>query len=144
MIYAVQAYFALFIYMAAVRDGVAERLRSRTDGSAAVVEILNKLWHGTGGWLYIIACLPVVYFAAIGLVEYWLPPISAILIRIALFNPVRNRYALEPIWYIGGTATSDKIARKWFGANGSRWLTIISVLILIILNIIYVKIHPVK
>ena len=140
MIYLVQLYCLLWTYVSAYRDGKAERLRSSTKGLPEVVAWLNDMWHASGGWLYFISCLPLLALAAFGHLDWVFPPTYALLYRGLIFNPVRNLHAKEDTWYIGNTSRTDKVMRKWFGANGSWCVSLIFFLSIIISNIIYAKV----
>lgn len=124
-----QIYLILFTIVAAWRDGVTELLRSSTSGSAELIKNRLFWWHFTGGSLYLIAAIPLLWA-----VDWWRILLVAPVIRSIFFNPIRNIACQEPVWYVGHTAHTDIILRRIAGENGAWLLSFIGLILLIIYN----------
>lgn len=124
-----QIYLILFTIVAAWRDGITELLRSSTAGSAELIKNRLFWWHFTGGSLYVIAAIPLLWA-----VDWWRILFVAPIIRSIFFNPIRNIACQEPVWYVGHTAHTDIILRRISGENGAWLLSFIGLILLIIYN----------
>lgn len=141
MIYIFQLYVLIWTAVSAFRDGKAERLRSTTSGLPEVIAWLNSLWHASGGWLYVISCSPFIAMAIQHQIDWYFPPIYAVLFRAMVFNPIRNKSANEDTWYIGNSSKLDRYCRKKFGVDGSWKISIIMAILIIISNILHARLY---
>lgn len=124
-----QIYLALFTIVSAWRDGVTELLRSSTSGSVDLIKKRLWWWHYTGGALYVISAIPLLW-----VVDWWRILLVAPIIRAIIFNPIRNISCQEPVWYVGHTAHTDILLRRIAGQNGGWIMSLIALFLLIIYN----------
>lgn len=117
-----------------MRDGIGERVYMPEKLPYAFIKKTLKIWHWSGGWINVVSVVSWLF-----LVEWWAVFLAGVLIRVAFFDLVRNKFANHSLWALGTESYWDKFFTKHIGKNASKIKTIASIIILIILNILYVQ-----
>jgi len=109
-----QVYLAACGFFLAKKD--AESYLMKTTTTTPTILNLIKRWHADGVVLGILINVPLLYdFHK----EWWQIVIVNVLLRVAEFDLVFNKYANLSPTYLGSTAEADKIFSKIFGINGA-------------------------
>ncbi len=125
-----QVYLLICTLFLAGKDASSYLLKDKSLNGDLVMQRIRR-WHRDGVVLNILYILPLLF-----LVNPWLIPIYAILIRLAFYDFAFNNWALLDLRYIGSTAKVDQFFVKIFGQYGAIRKSIVFLAVLILLNIL--------
>src|SRR5690348_1510575 len=106
------AYLIVSTLFLAGKDADSYLLKDRQDNPMTSKRV--RRWHSDGlamAFLFLVPCLFLGTW-------YW-SAISALLVRLSIFDLFFNEWASLPSTYLGGTAFADKLFVKIFGVNGA-------------------------
>lgn len=132
MILVAQIYVFICTLLLAHKDAMSYLLKDKNSpDTTEKLSIISK-WHRDGVLMNILFVLPVFVLSP---ALSWII-LYAILIRLAIFSVAFNYWAKLNYKFLGTTAITDKLLRKYFGEQGALKSSLFFLTILISLNFI--------
>lgn len=132
MLIFIQLYLITCILFLAGKDADSYQLKDKQDGPLTATRI--KRWHRDGIAIYILMIFPLIAWVT---PLWWEIIVSAMFVRLFLFDIAFNDYASLKITYLGGTAWSDRLFVRIFGINGARRKAVAFFALLVVFDIIH-------
>ena len=132
MLIFIQLYLITCILFLAGKDADSYQLKDKKDGPLTATRI--KRWHRDGIAIYILMIFPLIAWLT---PLWWKIIISALFVRLFLFDIAFNDYASLPMTYLGGTSWADQFFVRIFGINGGMRKGITFFWLLITFDIIH-------
>lgn len=133
----IELYLLVCGFFLSKHDAESYLLKDKTNTTSNTLKIINR-WHLDGVILAILINIPLLH----DFYNWWWQLIIInILLRLSEFDLVFNIYAHLSIYFLGSTATMDKIFSKIFGKNGALNKSLTSFGLLIIFNILKIIFH---
>ena len=121
----------IFCGLLAGKDATSYLMKS--NNSTSDINLIRiKRWHRDGMLIHAIF-IAIMTWASHAYIE---TPIQQLLIRLAIFDILFNKYANLDIHYLGSTAWFDKLFVKIFGVNGAIEKSAVFLILLILWGIV--------
>ena len=132
MIFLAELYVLICTLLLAHKDAMAYLLKDKNSPDTAEKLSIIKKWHNDGFIMNILFVVPVFVLSP---VLSWII-LYALIIRLALFNVAFNYWAKLDYKFLGTTAVTDALLRRYFGEQGAVKASLVFLTLLVILNFI--------
>lgn len=126
-----EVYLLICTLFLAGKDATSYQLKDKNRPVNSLDTKRIQRWHRDGVILNLLFLVPLLYYSG----NYWLF-LSAILIRLSVFDIVFNKWVGLDIHSLGSTALADRVLAKIFGNKGAFKKSIFFLICLIALNFI--------
>jgi hypothetical protein len=117
----------IFILLLGGKDATSYLLREVKDPYKGITKIRLDRWHRDGVLIHSLYTFTLAWATGLWVVV----PLQTLLVRLAVYDIVFNKWASLPFTYIGETSRVDRFFRKVFGTQGAIKKLIVFLLILI-------------
>lgn len=132
MLIVLEVLYILATLLLAGKDATSYLLKSKVDDPNTGLRV-NR-WHRDG---FLLASLIALISVLVMPKYYWFLLPAFLLIRLALFDLVFNKWSNLDVHYLGSTAKVDQLFIRIFGINGAVKKSIVALVLLVTFNIIF-------